>query len=439
VRARRPLPARSAAHGANSHPDERHGVATADPAPGAWVTPAELAPSATVGWRRHAVSAALLVAMLGVVALRKTETGDPEPLVIGLAVLAWVPLLVRHSHPRFTLAGALTVEALHLAVLEVGPRLTEEISITAFQPVPLATMVAVWAYARTVSPKRGWTAGLSAATLLLGVAVLAQPLDLLTTGLVMANLVAIATAVGVAASARRERAVRADERRHQEVRREVQLERLRIARELHDVLAHHLTLVNAQAGVAEYLLRSDVDAAGTALRGIAEHTRQALDEVRATVGLLRQDDESDPASRTSPVTITVPTLDDVEGLVEAARVTGRDVRMSTEGTPRPLDAGVGLVCYRIVQEAMTNAARHAPGSAVHVHVGWHSTRLELTIENEAGTLPVTQQYGGGHGLLGMRERAAAAGGTVVTGPRDGGGYRVHASLPVGPAGIWGER
>jgi signal transduction histidine kinase len=160
-----------------------------------------------------------------------------------------------------------------------------------------------------------------------------------------------------------------DVQRHEDVRREVQLERLRIARELHDVLAHHLTLVNAQAGVAEYLLRSDTDAAETALRA-TEHTRQGLDEMRATVGPLRQDDDADPAARTTPSVVAVPTVGDLDRLVDAARATGQEARMSTHGSPRPLDASAGLAGYRIVQEAMTNAARHAPGATVEVHVAW---------------------------------------------------------------------
>jgi signal transduction histidine kinase len=400
-----------------------------------WVVTSPLVPPRaptrpTRRWRSRATSAALLAAMLYVLVLRENEATFPRTALFVLAVGSWLPLLLRHRLPAVSLGGAVLAEAVHLAVLDVGSGLSATQSMAAYQPVPIATMVGAFAYARSAPPRRGWTAGLTAGTVLATVAVLLQPLELLATDIVIFNLVAIAAAVGVAASARRERAARAARDRQEEVQREVQRERVRIARELHDVLAHHLTLVNAQAGVAEYLLRTDTDAAESALRGITQHTRQALDEVRATVGLLRQTGDADIASQTTVGDAPLPSIAQIEALVGAACATGQDAELDVEGVARPVDAAVDLAGYRIVQEALTNAARHASGAAVRVRVRWTATSVELTVDNDPAVGVVTSRLGGGHGLLGMRERAAAASGTVDVGAREDGGFRVRAVLPA---------
>jgi len=213
----------------------------------------------------------------------------------------------------------------------------------------------------------------------------------------------------------------------------VTAERIRIAHELHDVLAHHIAVVNAQAGVAQYLLRTDPDAADKALTGIAANTRAALDELRATLGLLRAergDAVSDEGRAPAPTAAQLDTL--IEGVADA----GMLLTVETRGAPRPLSGPADLALYRIAQEALTNASKHAPGSAVRVDLDWSDAGITLTVTN---TKPATMREvhasglvneGTGHGLLGMRERAAAAGGTLSVGPTAEGGYQVTAELPV---------
>jgi signal transduction histidine kinase len=180
----------------------------------------------------------------------------------------------------------------------------------AYQPVPVATMVAAFTVASRRRWPVGWTAGGLAASALLAVSIIAQPGFLIATDMVMFDLVIIATAVGVAVSLRRERTARRDREIREETRRQVTGERLRIARDLHDMVAHHVALVNAQAGVAEYLMRNDPKAAA-ALSGISLHSRQALDELRATVGLLRSDGDNPEDARAGHSTPGIDKLDEL--------------------------------------------------------------------------------------------------------------------------------
>ena len=388
------------------------------------------------GWSFHLVSGLVLVVMLGVVLVRGggwTPTGVPQ-VVFTLA--AWAPLLLRGRQPAAALLGSLVAEAVHVATLSpTGPELVLPAAMGVYQPVPLATMVAVYAYAVARPPAIGWRAGLAGAAVLVATARATQPLALLGTDLAAANCILIATALGVARSRRRRRAARLERERHAEVRREVQAERLRIARELHDGLAHHLTLVNAQAAVAEHLLTTRPDAAATALRGITEHTRHALDEVRATVGLLRDDDTADDVTaRTDPEHGRLPRLSDTALLVEQSRAGGQTVRLTSLGDPRALTAQADLAAYRLVQEALTNAAKHAPGSPMDIEIRWGEGRVDLTASNGRAQQPplAHPRSGGGHGLLGMRERVTASGGDVTTQPTTDGGFTVRAWLPTSP-------
>ena len=370
--------------------------------------------------------------MLLTASARTNWSGPTAPVAV-LALLAWLPLLVRRRHPGPALAAAALVETVHVAVLTpAAADLVMPAAMAFYQPVPIATMVAAGTYASVRPRAPGWAAGLGAGTVLLAVGAAAQPLDLLATDVVMLNLVAIATAVGAVVAARRERAERVRREQGEQVRREVQSERLRIARELHDSLAHHLTLVHAQAGVAEHLLATRPEAAAGALQSITDHTRQALHEVRATVGLLRQPGDADPAARTDPAAGGVtPRLEDVPALVDRARATGQDVRVAVTGASRPLPPDTGLAAYRIVQEALTNAAKHAPGSDVRVRLAWVEDRLELSVDNGPAVRPAgSGSRGGGHGLLGIRERAEACGGAATAEHLPDGGFAVRARLPA---------
>ncbi|XRQ15669.1 sensor histidine kinase [Actinomadura welshii] len=199
-------------------------------------------------------------------------------------------------------------------------------------------------------------------------------------------------------------------------------ERLRIARELHDVAGHHISLINVQAGTALHRFKKDPAQAEAALAAIKESSRDALRDLRATVGLLRGDGEDAP-------TAPAPGLDRIGELVESARAAGLAVRSDVaagDGGPPP--AGVGLAAYRIVQEALTNVVRHASATAVTVRVEQGPREVVIEVADDGrGPVPGTP----GTGLRGMRERARALGGELTAGPGPDGGFRVRARLPLG--------
>ena len=228
---------------------------------------------------------------------------------------------------------------------------------------------------------------------------------------------------------RRERADEIRRTHEEEGRRQASEERLRIARELHDVLAHNISMINVQAGVALHLMDERPEQARTALRAIKDASKEALTEVRSVLGVLRQVDESAPRAPAAGLA----RLDD---LLARTRVAGITVRVRTAGTERTLPAGVDLAAFRIIQESLTNVTRHAgPGVLADVLLGYEDDALLIEVRDDGpggpGDLP-----GGGNGIPGMRERVAALGGEISTGPRtDGAGFRVRARLPVRyPAG-----
>ncbi len=192
------------------------------------------------------------------------------------------------------------------------------------------------------------------------------------------------------------------------------------------MVAHHITLVNAQAGVAHHLLRSHPDRAHEALADIRETSRTALDELRATVGLLRQDD--DPPPSRSPA----PSFDDVDELIDSFRRSGLDVRVTREGEPRPLAGAADLAAYRIVQEALTNASKHGTESSAELGLRFGPGSLVLTVSNAAR--PDHRGSGTGHGLIGLRERAEAAGGRSSARLTGDGRFVVEAELPLRSTG-----
>ncbi|WP_225859294.1 sensor histidine kinase [Streptomyces albicerus] len=200
-------------------------------------------------------------------------------------------------------------------------------------------------------------------------------------------------------------------------------ERLRIARELHDVIGHHISLINVQSSAALHRLEKDPRQAKTALAAIKESSREALRELRTTLGVLRQVDEEAP---TSPA----PGLERIGELVESARVAGVDVRTTVTGARRPLPTEVDLAAYRIVQESLTNVTRHATATATTVTVRIDQGPREVTVEiTDNGRSPAAGSGAPGSGIAGMRERARALGGELSAGPRPGGGFAVRARLP----------
>ncbi|GAA1027098.1 histidine kinase [Virgisporangium ochraceum] len=220
-----------------------------------------------------------------------------------------------------------------------------------------------------------------------------------------------------------ERARRAEETRDSEARRKVAEERVRIARELHDLVAHQITLANAQAAVAAHLFDTRPEQTRASLEELVKTTRHALDDLRATVGLLRQPD--DPSAPTDPA----PGLSQVPALLSAFRRAGLEVWMHEDGTARPLPPAVDLTAYRIIQEALTNVTKHAPTSSAEVRVAWNRDYVTVAVTDDGRGSPAPERPPG-HGLIGMHERATAVGGTLTAGARHQGGFLVSAHLPL---------
>ncbi|MFF0729461.1 sensor histidine kinase [Streptomyces sp. NPDC004134] len=254
---------------------------------------------------------------------------------------------------------------------------------------------------------------------------------------------------GIAVQARRAyldavhlRAEHAERTREEEARRRVAEERVRIARELHDVVAHHMALAHAQAGTAARLARTRPDQAEEILGELTGTTSAALRELQATVGLLRQ--PGDPEGPQGPggpggtggtggsvePLEPAPGLDRLPELVAAFASAGLPVGVTAEGAARPLPPGLDLTAYRIVQEALTNVAKHAGAGEARVRLAYAHDRLTVSVSDDGGAGRPPPPPGGGFGLIGMRERARTAGGSLRAGPRPDGGYTVTAELPL---------
>ena len=199
-------------------------------------------------------------------------------------------------------------------------------------------------------------------------------------------------------------------------------ERARIARDLHDVVAHHVSAIAVQAETARLTTEGLPDEGRAHFETIGQTARDALAEMRRLLGVLRED--TDGAAQRDPQ----PGLARLNELVETARAAGSPVQLTLEGTVAPLPPGVDLCAFRILQEALTNARRHAPGAAVDVELGYSADTLTLRVRDHG---PGDAEPGAdGHGLLGMRERAIMVGGTLSAGPAEGGGFAVEAELPI---------
>jgi signal transduction histidine kinase len=220
-----------------------------------------------------------------------------------------------------------------------------------------------------------------------------------------------------------ERLEQAERTREEEAERRAEQERLRIARDLHDVVAHTLTTINVQAGVAAHLRDRDPSNAEAALATIQDASHDALEELRAILGVLRE-----PNGTTAPLQ-PAPGLSELEQLIEQARGDGVEVTLEREGVPPDrVPEAVQLAAFRIVQESLTNARRHAPGAGVRVGLSFEPERLLVEIVNDRGSSATGNGDGRGVGILGMRERATALGGAFEA-KASGDGFRVLANLP----------
>lgn len=218
-----------------------------------------------------------------------------------------------------------------------------------------------------------------------------------------------------------QRALDAERSREETARRRADEERLRIARDLHDSLTHSISLIKVQAGVAVHLARKRAEPVPEALLTIQQASREAMQELRATLEVLRTDD-----------TLAGGDLDRLDRLVEGARRAGNPVTVTVTGEPGALAAPVQRAAYRIVQEALTNVTRHAGPATASVRIHYSDDALAVHVDDDGpGTDEATVVPG--VGLIGMRERVTALGGSLRVGDRDGGGFSVHATLPIRPA------
>ncbi|MBO0821699.1 MAG: sensor histidine kinase, partial [Nocardiopsaceae bacterium] len=225
----------------------------------------------------------------------------------------------------------------------------------------------------------------------------------------------------------RQRAAAVEQRRREEARRRASEERLRIARDLHDVVAHSISVINVQASTALHLMDRQPDRARSALVTINQVSKQALVEVRSVLGVLRSDGD-EPAPRAPSATLA-----QLDALVRGASAAGLAVEVTVDGEESPLPAGVSLAAYRIVQEALTNSARHSGGGRAEVRVRRGERELVIDVDDD-GPADGESPAAPGNGIIGMTERAHALGGTLRAGPRPEGGFRVSARLPLTETG-----
>ncbi|MFD6289353.1 sensor histidine kinase [Streptomyces sp. NPDC060205] len=341
------------------------------------------------------------------------------PALLMLAV-SCVALAVRRRRPLHTLAVTSVIAMIAVAC---GSGLETFVAPVVF---------AVYTVAVSTDRRTAWACAVPVALVLATVAVVFSPEQSDPSDpLGRFGWIGMAAGVGDAVrshrayiSAIKERAERAERTREEEARRRVAEERLHIARELHDVVAHHIAVINLQAGVAEHLLSTRPATATEALAEVRRASRTALEELGGLLGVLRSQDEGRPPTEPSPG------IAQLSQLIDTYRSAGLKVHWTPGCDMPPLPASTDLVAYRLIQEALTNAHRHGTGTA-EVTVTQTRTALTLNIANPVPRRPALPEQGGtGLGLIGMRERAHAVGGILRTGPDDDQRFHVRATLPL---------
>ncbi len=391
---------------------------------------------------RDAILAVLLTALLGLGSLAEGYPkspsdqiqfrGQPVPhpgAALLLVAVACLALAWRRRWPVAVLAvsaGAVTVYSL-LGYVN-GASL-------------IAPVLALYTVATQVSVRRAVLAAVATLAVLMTATAVNNPFGHISGGGfdILPGMVAAALFAGIAVANRSAYTASTLDRAEQDARRRIDEERLRIARELHDVVAHTMATINVQAGVAAHVLSTRPEVAAESLQAIKTASKEGLRELRAILNVLRQADDADP---TQPA----PGTAQLEALIDGARRAGLETTFTVTGEPIPLPAAVDLTAYRIIQESLTNAIRHAGPATAAVSLVYRHDELTIDVTDTGRGQAVTAGPGGGHGLAGMRERAAAIGGTVETGtvetgtvetgtvetgPGPAAGYRVTARLPLG--------
>jgi signal transduction histidine kinase len=335
-----------------------------------------------------------------------------------------LPLLVRRRHPVVALAGVFVVQAVWVGAYYHGSHQPP------FEPFA-AGVVASFALGLHAD-RRGLRAGLGVFALLVVASAIVLAAGGSTVGNALPVLIWWGAAIGIGRGLRerqalvellRERSARLERDRERDMADAALEERARIARELHDVIAHAVSLMVVQASAERRLLSAEQKRTADTLDTIESSGREALGELRRLLGVLR----ARGRERLAPQ----PGLDALPELLDEGRRGGHKIRFEVEGEPVRLPAGLDLTAYRIVQEGLTNARKHAPGAAIDLTLRWRPAEVEIEVADD-GPGQSTNPNGVGHGLIGMRERASLYGGSIRTGPGASGGFRVLARLPIDP-------
>jgi signal transduction histidine kinase len=388
--------------------------------------PSESRASRLAAWEFDALLAAALAAALVVVrALEAHGLRHAGWLGYLLAALAALLLAGRRRWPLTVFAGTLALVVIAIAVASPTGAISLTVVIAVYTlaqvegrrlSVLLALLAGIaLALARGLLQYRGWSDARTAVDPAVALAALFLGWAVSSHRAYIAEIEA--------------RAAEAERTREEEARRQVDAERLRIARELHDVLAHGIATINVQAGVAAHVLHERPEHAAEALRTIKATSKDALRELRGILGLMRDADEIESREPT-------PGLRQLDRLIDATSQAGVRTQVTISGQRRPLPATVDLAAYRIVQESLTNVLRHAGCASAEVAISYADDEMTISVEDDGrgGTVPAASNGARtrtpGHGILGMSERAHALGGELEAGPRANGGFRVCAHLPV---------
>jgi signal transduction histidine kinase len=378
-------------------------------------------------WAPDALLALVLAGVL--VGARALESGSHRAALSGyaLSVLAALAVAFRRRWPLGVLAATLAIALLVIAVASPTGAISLPVVVAVYTLaqvqerrraalMALAAGVAL-ALARGLLQYRGWSDARTAVEPALTMAALFLGWALASHRAYVAEI--------------EDRAARAERTREQEARRRVDAERLRIARELHDVLGHGIATISIQAGVAAHVLHDRPEEAEQALNTIKATSREALHELRGILGVLRPAGEAEPRD-------PAPGLGQLDALLAGTNDAGLATRVVVSGERRPLPATVDLAAYRIVQESLTNVLRHAGQAHALVGIAYDDAQVAITVEDDghAPQAPARAARNGhdparaGHGIAGMRERAHALGGDLEAQTRAEGGFRVHARLPI---------
>jgi len=361
------------------------------------------------------------IATLSGIELLFGDVAGPSWLLFPAVLLYTLPLLLRRRFP-FIAPGF--VFGVHIAITFAGPQ-----AVGSLDTGSIALLLTFWA----VGERNDGQLAVAGLGLGLGTIAIITVVDVrvgveqAVNGALLGSLVWLFALLlgrrGRRAVAAEARAVQLEQDHEQRAKAAVATERGRIARELHDVIAHSVSVMTVQAGAARMQLPDHPDRAVPPLMAVEETGRQALTELRRLLGILHENDARTLAPQ--------PGLTDLPALAEAMQHAGVEVEVRVDGRPRPLPASLDLTAYRIIQEALTNVLKHAGPAQATVVVHYHPDALRLDITDD-GKAPPTTADGSGHGLPGMRERVHLFGGQLAAGPGRDGGYSVNAQLPLEP-------